>query len=102
MEEDPRKVSIMNDEFKRIYSDAVEDAYAKGVKEGKEFKNKDCEGLIEQVNVVRRELKNMYNMVEDSWKDGYESSREDSFHGTRTKFKDTEWGQKCMKSVQRS
>ena len=44
MEEDPRNdFSIMNDEFKRIYSDAVEDAYAKGVKEGKEFKNKDCE-----------------------------------------------------------
>ena len=91
-----------NNEFKRIYEDAVKDAHAKGVKEGKEFKNKDCEGLIEQVNVVRRELKNMYNMIEDSWKDGYQSSQEDTFHGTKTKFTETEWGQKCMKSVQRS
>jgi hypothetical protein len=88
----------MNEEFKRIYTDAVEDAYAKGVEEGN--KNSDRGGMVQQVEVIRRELKNMYAMIEESWKDGYESSREDSFHGTRTKFKDTEWGQKCMKSVQ--
>ena len=98
MEEDLRKDFDMNEEFKRIYTDAVEDAYAKGVEEGKKIS--DCGGMTQQVNVIRRELKKMYSMIEDSWKDGYESSREDSFHGTRTKFKDTEWGQKCMKSVQ--
>ena len=101
MGQDSRKVSIMNEEFKRIYTDAVEDAYARGVEEGMK-KTGDCNGMAKQVAVIRRELKNMYNMIEESWKDGYESSQEDSFHGTKTKFKDTEWGQKCMKSVQRS
>ena len=100
MEEDLRKDFDMNEEFKRIYTDAVEDAYAKGVEEGS--KNSDRGGMVQQVEVIRRELKNMYVMIEESWKDGYESSREDSFHGTKTNFKDTEWGQKCMKSVQQS
>ena len=100
MEEDPRNDFDMNEEFKRIYTDAVDDAYARGVEDGKKIS--DSGGMVEQVEVIRRELKNMYTMIEESWKDGYESSREDSFHGTRTKFQDTEWGQKCMKSVQRS
>jgi len=100
LEEDPRNDFDMNEEFKRIYTDAVADAYARGVEDGK--KVSDRGGMVEQVEVIRRELKNMYTMIEESWKDGYESSREDSFHGTRTKFQDTEWGQKCMKSVQRS
>jgi len=101
LEEDPRNDFDMNEEFKRIYTDAVEDAYAKGVEEGMK-KTGDCNGMEKQVAVIRRELKKMYTMIEESWKDGYESSREDSFHGTKTEFKDTEWGQKCMKSVQRS
>ena len=101
MAKDRRRGRIMNEEFKRIYTDAVEDAYAKGVEEGMK-KTGDCNGMAKQVAVIRRELKNMYNMIEESWKDGYESSREDSFHGTKTNFTDTEWGQKCMKSVQRS
>lgn len=101
MAKDRRRDRIMNEEFKRIYTDAVEDAYAKGVEEGMK-KTGDCNGMAKQVAVIRRELKNMYNMIEESWKDGYESSKEDSFHGTKTNFTDTEWGQKCMKSVQRS
>ena len=90
----------MNDEFKRIYTDAVQDAYAKGVDEGSKI-NSDCDGLSEQVRVVRRELKNMHKLIEASWKDGYDSSVEDAFHETKTKFTDTEWGKQCMKSVQR-
>ena len=49
----------MNEEFKRIYTDAVEDAYAKGVEEGMK-KTGDCNGMEKQVAVIRRELKNMY------------------------------------------
>ena len=60
-------------EWKRVYSDAVKDAFQNGVEVGRDRGLKECDELIKK-------------RIRQAWIDGYETCEEDSFHETKTSF----------------
>jgi len=78
-------------EWERVYRDAIMDAVALGASQT------SGPAINRRVKVLRDELRKMYDLVEQAWKDGYERRIEDELHGTRTQFEDTDWRERCMK-----
>lgn len=78
-------------EWERVYRDAVADAVALGLSQKSE------PTINTRILVLQRELKKMYELVEQAWNDGYETRMNDEYHGTKTHFDDTDWKERCMK-----
>ena len=77
-------------EWERIYYDGVKDAYSYGVEKSRA---KYVVKLREELNTLKhenerllRENELLKEQLKDSWRDGYDASMHDRFHGTRTKF----------------
>lgn len=75
-------------EWERIYKDAVADAIALGIHRGESI-------------TISRKMNHLYqkmqSLIENAWRDGYETRMEDEYHGTKTSFRDTDWKERCMK-----
>ena len=77
-------------EWERIYYDGVKDAYSYGVDQSQ---TKYIVKMREQLNTLRNENERLRQenellkeQLRDSWRDGYDASMHDRFHGTTTKY----------------
>ena len=82
-------------EWERIYTDGVQDAYMYGMEE---TRSKYIVKMREDLNTtkhenerLRQENELLKKQLKDSWRDGYDASMHDRFHGTRTKYDPTDY-----------
>lgn len=78
-------------EWERIYKDAVEDAMAMGAS------HKNASVNDSRVRILQGKIKKMYGLLKTVWQDGYEARMSDEHHGTKTKFEETDWRERCTK-----
>lgn len=82
-------------EWERIYTDGVQDAYTYGMEETRSKyivkMREDLNTLRNENERLRQENELLKEQLKDSWRDGYDASMHDRFHGTSTKYDPTDY-----------
>ena len=82
-------------EWERIYTDGVQDAYMYGMEETRSKyivkMREDLNTLRNENERLRQENELLKEQLKDSWRDGYDASMHDRFHGTSTKYDPTDY-----------